>query len=207
MTQNAGQPDIPVPLERERERVIGLLSQHFAYDNLTLDDLERRMESVYRATSVEQLRELTRDLPADAPQAQESRAVAMPDAFAPERGRLVSVMAETKRRGVWRPAPYLDVLSVMSETRLDLRQAVLAAGVTEFHLRALMTAVKIIVPPGVRVVVQTQGFMASVTDEPYEPPRVGSGAPVVRITGWAVMAEVKVLVRPLVAGDLPDDLA
>lgn len=196
MTPDAGgQPGIPVPLERERERVIGLLSTHFAYDSISLEDLERRMELVYRASTVEQLRELTRDLPSDPADAQERRAVAVPEAFSPEQDRLVSIMAETKRRGVWRPPRYLDVWSIMSETRLDLREALLASGVTEIHVRGVMSAVKVTVPPGVRVVVQTQAFMSSVHDEPYEPPRVGSGAPVVRITGFMVMGEVKVRVR------------
>lgn len=185
--------------------MIALLSQHFAYDLLSVEDLERRIEQAYRATTVEQLRDLTRDLPADPADARERRAAVVPEAFAPEHDRLVSVMAETKRRGVWRPAPYLDVWSVMADTRLDLREALLAPGVTEIHLRAVMASVRITVPPHVRVVVQAQSFLSSLTDEPYEPPRVGSGAPVVRITGFAVMADVQVRVRSRREDDLSDE--
>src|SRR5881628_2899849 len=108
-------PDHPVvSLERERERTIELLSEHFAHDNLSLDELERRLEQVYRASSVPALRDLTRDLPSDAVEAEERRAVALPEAFAPERDRIVSIMAETKRRGVWRPPKRLDVWCIMS---------------------------------------------------------------------------------------------
>lgn len=195
MTRESGQPDVPVPLARERERVIGLLSDHFAYDSISLDELERRIDRAYRATSVEELREVTRDLPADAAEARERRTAPVPEAFAPAEERLLSIMAETKRRGVWRPPRRLDVWSIMSDTRLDLRQAILPSGVTEIHLRAVMTAVRVIVPPGVRVVVQAEAVMSSVHDEPYEPPSVGSGAPVVRITGFVVMGELKVRVR------------
>lgn len=189
-------PNHPVvPLERERERTIELLSQHFANDNLSLDELESRLERVYRAASVPALRELTKDLPTDAVEAQERRAVAVPDAFAPESDRIVSIMAETKRRGVWRPPKRLDLWCIMSDTTLDLTQAQLTSGVTEIHFRAVMAAVKIIVPPGVRVVVQPSAFMSSVTDDLLDQPAVGSGAPVLRITGPVIMTELKVKVR------------
>lgn len=184
-----------VPIERERERAIETLSQHFAHDNLSLEELERRIEQVYRARTVPALREITKDLPTDAAEAQLQRAVAVSDAFAPEQDRIVSIMAETKRRGVWRPPKKLDVWCIMSDTKLDLTEAQLGQGVTEIHLRAIMAAVKIIVPPGVRVVVQPSAFMSSVTDELEDQPPLGSGAPVVRITGPVIMTELKVKVR------------
>jgi hypothetical protein len=185
----------PVSLEREREKAVELLSRHFAHDNLSLDELERRMEEVYRASSVPALRDLTRDLPVDASEAQQKRAVALPDAFAPEQDRIVSIMAETKRRGVWRPPRLLDVWCIMSDTKLDLTEAVLSQGVSEIHLRALMASVRVIVPPGVRVVIQPTAFMSSASDELDEQPAVGSGAPVIRITGPLIMSELKVKVR------------
>ena len=85
----------------------------------------------------------------------------------------------------------------MSDTQLDLTEAQLPQGVTEIHLRAVMAAVKIIVPAGVRVVVQPNALMASVDydEDLIDQPRVGSGAPVIRITGPIVMAELKVRVR------------
>jgi hypothetical protein len=184
-----------VSLEREREKTIELLSRHFAHDNLSLDELERRMEEVYRAGSVPALRELTRDLPTDASEAQEKRALALSDAFAPEQERIVSIMAETKRRGVWRPPKKLDVWCIMSDTKLDLTEAQLAEGVTEIHLRAIMAAVRIIVPPGVRVVIQPSAFMSSVSDDLADQPAVGSRAPIIRITGPMIMSELKVKVR------------
>ena len=185
----------PVSLPREREKVIEQLSQHFANDNLTLDELERRMALVYQASSIQSLRDLTRDLPTE-PVPSPSRAAApVPQAFMPEHGRIVSVMAQTKRKGVWQPPRDLDVWCVMSETELDLTHAQLASGVTELELHALMATVKVIVPPGVRVVCQPSAFMSTVSDETTDPPRVGSGAPVIRITGPVVMAELKVFVR------------
>jgi hypothetical protein len=203
----------PVPLERERELTIQLLTDHFAQDNLSVEELERRIALVFRATSVPALRDLTSDLVSQAPEAEPARkggrrgrggkkdAIAapgdapLPEAFAPESDRIVSVMAQTRRRGVWQLPRHLDLWSVMSETHLDLTEARLSPGVTEIHLRAVMATVKVIVPPGVRVVVQPSAFMAEVSDEVLSQPPVGSQAPVVRITGPVFMAELKVRVR------------
>lgn len=184
-----------VSLEREREKTIDVLSQHFAHDNLSLEELERRIDQVYKASSVAALRDLTKDLQADAAAVAERRAAPLPEVFAPERGRVVSVMTQTKKRGMWNPPRHVDVFCFMSETLLDLTEARLAEGVTEIHLRAVMTQVKVIVPPGVRVVVQPDAFMAEVSDEVMDPPPVGSRAPVVRITGFVFMTELKVFAR------------
>jgi hypothetical protein len=184
-----------VPLERERERTIEVLSQHFAHDNITLDELERRLEQVYRAASVPALRQLTKDLPAETTETEQRREVAVPEAFAPERDRIVSIMAETKRRGLWRVPRRLTIWSIMSDTKIDLTEAQLTSGVTEIKVRTIMATTKVIVPPGVRVVVQPNALMSAVVDDVEDQPAVGSGAPVVRITGPVIMSELKVKVR------------
>jgi hypothetical protein len=193
----SGPDPLTASLQGERERTIALLGEHFAQDNLSLDELERRIERAYRAQDLSSLRELMQDLPsaesAVAPRA--APAIASPDIYPLEEGRVVSIMSNTRRRGVWQPPRFLDVYSIMSETLLDMTRAVLQPGVTEVEVRGLMTTVKIIVPPGVRVVTQASGFMADVSDLTIDPPPVGSGAPVVRITGWVVMGELKVVVR------------
>ena len=201
-----------VTVDGERERTIALLSQHFAQDNLSLEELEKRLEAVYQAKSVTAVRELTRDLVVDSPAAPSSLAPvrstpsAVSTDYPLEHERITSIMSETKRTGPWQVARKLNVWSVMSETKLDLTQAILQPGVTEIKLNALMASVKVIVPPGVRVVLQAGALMGSVSDETVNPPAVGSGAPVVRITGRVVMSELVALVRrrELGAGDDED---
>ena len=43
------------PIEQVRERVVEALSEHFARDNLTLDELETRMARVYSATTPQEV--------------------------------------------------------------------------------------------------------------------------------------------------------
>ena len=61
--------DQPAPLsratlEQRRELAIARLSQHFAQDHLSVEELESRFERAYRATSVSELDALVADLPA-----------------------------------------------------------------------------------------------------------------------------------------------
>src|SRR5687767_10527045 len=86
------------PIEQTRERVIEALSEHFAHDHLSLDELETRMARVYSATTAAEIDALVSDLPA--------LAVGAPvpitgDADAPVpklRERLIAIMSGIVRR-------------------------------------------------------------------------------------------------------------
>ena len=90
-------PDNPiVSLPAERERTIEELSLHFAHDNLTLEELERRLELAYRATSVAELRTLTSDIKAATREPEPSaRSLALTEP-APEHGINPSSRAAAK---------------------------------------------------------------------------------------------------------------
>ena len=216
--------DVPVPsLARAREQKINELSVHFANDDLSLEDLERRIEQVYKAGSVAELESITADLtraaaapapgPTQLPRLRGSGAKATtPAVYQGTSTRLLSLMSTTRRVGRWLVPPKLDVVAVMSDTKLDLTHAVLPAGVMDFEVRAVMASLKMIVPPGVRVMVDMHSVMSSVRSRADEfdadvPP--SPSAPVVRLTGYAVMADVQVVVRrreePILDDDDDDD--
>ncbi|HVZ77312.1 MAG TPA: DUF1707 domain-containing protein [Gemmatimonadaceae bacterium] len=191
-------PDAPLQsLERERERVVTLLSRQFASDHLSLEELEARLELAYRATSIAEVRALAADLP----MLEGSTSVVAPRPAAPPAQRasqrILALMGNMVRRGVWVPPQYTDLVAVMAEARIDLRQAQLSAGVTELHVQAWWASVNIIVPPGVHVELETTAFMATVNDRTSTGRMPPHGAPVVRISGWAVMSEVTVRTREL----------
>jgi hypothetical protein len=200
-------PSPPSPEQRpilsladERERVIQQLSEHFANDRLSLDDLESRMELAYKAGSVGELQRLTADLPsATALPVPAAEAAELP-ALAPDRDRIFAVMSETSRRGSWIVPQRLDVVAVMADTTIDLTQAALPAGIIDIHIRSLWAAVKVVVPPGLQVVNRLSSLMASVAGggAPNDAGGPGGGwkeGTVIRLSGWAVMAEVQTKVR------------
>lgn len=203
------EPLPPPSLKRAREQKVEELSAHFANDDLSLEDLERRIERVYKAASLADLDMITADLRAPAPLVDpraprgkvaplDASSPVVPSSFEIPRSRLVAFMSSTRRVGRWAVPRDLDMFAMMSDSQIDLTQAALpVGGVVNIDLTAIMAAVKIIVPPGIRVINELHSFMADVgsaADELLD----GTGAvgsPVIRLTGTAFMAEVKVHVR------------
>jgi len=192
----------PIPsLSDERERVIQQLSEHFANDRLSLDELELRMELAYKAGSIGDLQRLTADLPSAAslPVPAPAPAEELP-ALSRDRERIFAVMSETSRRGSWMVPQRLDLLAVMADTTIDLTQASLPTGIIDIHIRSVCAAVKIVVPPGLQVVNRLSSLMASVRGggEPNDAGGPGGGwkeGTVIRLTGWVLMAEIQTKVR------------
>lgn len=106
-------------------------------------------------------------------------------------------MGESKRLGRWSVPQRLDVLAIMSDMRLDLTQAVLPPGIVDIDVRVVWAAFRIIVPPGMRVVNQIHSIMASVHSSTDDLSSVAGsgGGPIIRLTGLALMGEVKIVVR------------
>ena len=202
----ADAPLQPPTLSRAREQKISELSQHFADDDLSLEELERRIEQVYKAASVSELDAITSDLrvsqlpasarPSSAPASNAQMDYGVSNLRAPN-SRLLAVMSESKRTGRWLVPQRLDVVALMADTKIDLTSAVMPAGGAEFHVRSFWAACKIIVPPEMRVINEMHAIMASVVSKADEMDAEGAKrhGPTLRLTGMAFMAEVKVVVR------------
>jgi len=200
-------PDVPIPsLARARELKISELSTHFANDDLSLEELERRIERVYKAASVAELETITADLRSAAvvpPEFVQAKVVKgkgnLPATYELPRGRILSFMSSMRKVGRWAVPRELDLRAIMSDTKVDLTRAVLSDPMVVIEVRAVMASLRIVVPPGMRVVVDTNSIMSNVlsraddytpSDRPATPE-----APVVRLTGYAFMSDVQVFVR------------
>ena len=178
------------PIEQVRERVIEALSEHFSRDNLSLDDLDTRMARVYAATTSQEVEALLDGLPALATGAPVPVTL---DSFSPApklRERLVAIMLGVVRRGSWKIPRRLRVVAIMGGVELDLRQAELQPGVTEISAFVLMGGLVVRVPPGVRLETDGFAFMGGFEDRMHEPGIARADAPVVRVTGVAIMGGV-----------------
>jgi hypothetical protein len=192
-------PNLPAPegdaaFVVERDRVIAQLSRHFALDEISLEELDSRIEKAYRARSMHDLTSLTADLGA-MPPAGASLAAAMPQGALAEHedhARVLAVMSSFKRLGPWVVPRNIEMLAVMSDAQLDLREARLVPGVTDIDIFAFWTSVKVIVPPGVRVVDHTTPFMADVANETLLDPTETPSPSILRIRGSVIMSELKV---------------
>jgi hypothetical protein len=187
-------------LEIDRERVIQSLCAHFANDQLTTQELEARLDRAYQAANATELQALTSNLPALPAELAPPRAPTVAQRARTLIGNVATVkrslalMSEVVKAGEWIPARKNVMHVVMGTATIDLREALLSPGETEFELNALMGEIKVIVPPGLRVACDGLAIMAEFraydsagSDDPH--------APLVLIHGMAVMSSVTVQTR------------
>ncbi|HEY7896632.1 MAG TPA: DUF1707 domain-containing protein [Gemmatimonadaceae bacterium] len=194
----------PAPTAIQREQVVQRLCSHFASNHLTMDELEQRIDQAYKAPSVTELDALVTGLPvlADDP------SVATPDSLVPtsapalpanvpDRDVLIGIMSGHTRRGPWAVPRHLKVFTVMGGIVLDLREALIAPGVSEIEITAIMAGVEIFVPPGVRIECTGSAFMGAFeVDQRAQSLAVAGDERIIRVTGFAMMAGVDAKVRP-----------
>lgn len=190
-------PAVPEPHEirasnADRERVAKILHDAMAEGRLTVGELEERLDQVYAAKTIGELQPLTRDLPVQAMPVQ-PRAVAAPDDRVGGRGTssaAVAVMSGAERKGRWTVPPTFTAFALMGGVDLDLTEARFEDRETTIQAFALMGGIDIIVPDDITVHVTGIGFMGAFEDHARieGPP----GAPVVKVTGFAMMGGVDV---------------
>ncbi len=203
-------PTNRVALRQARDQAVALLSQRFAEDIIDDQELDERLERVERAETLEHLREVTADLidpesaalvPTGSPA---PTALGVADPPAPlartsdvrDHDRCVALFGSVKRTGRWTPPRILTAFTALGETELDFREAEFPAGVTEVELQTYLGDVDILVPPGLPVEVTCSSILASVsTDAEVGAGASDPGAPRLRITGFAVLADIGVHVR------------
>ena len=180
--------------ERERAKVIEALTEHFAQDRLSMEELEARLDRVYAASTSSALSAVLADLPSlDAPVVAAAGAPVVHDTEgARSQKSLFAFMSGVVRKGPWEVPKLINAVAIMGGIELDLRFAHFTVPVTEIQIVAVMGGVEVIVPPGVRV--ESNGFaiMGGFGNEVGEP--ASPNAPVVRLTGFAFMGGVEVRV-------------
>jgi hypothetical protein len=235
MSSDQRPESIAVPMVRPtdgvRDQAIERLSAAFAEGALDTDELERRITLVHRSGSMEALERLLADLPANLdstamvpatvpspsqvpatlPSPRQTSLVpatgAPADTGAPGAERTVSVLGSSRRTGRWVVPRRLVVRAVFGNVELDFRNAVLPAGVVDLHVRAVFGNIEITVPPHLVVESSGSAILGSFDQLGRAPVGVAPDAPVLRIRGTTVFANVEITVAPVEApglGQLPD---
>lgn len=193
-------PDTPRPpatvTKDHREQTIQALVAGFAQDHITLDELERRLDVAHRTANRAELDALLGDLPAlaDTAAAGSPRNELAQPSDVRENQFLIAIMGGVGKTGRWTPARRTIVLAFMGGAELDLREAVLPPGEMEIAIFTVWGGVEIIVPPGVDVDVSGVAIMGAF-EQPRGTVEARSGGPLIRVTGFALMAGVEVYSR------------
>lgn len=187
-------------LDAERERVVAVLCEHFAHDNLSDQALESRLDAAHAAVSVAELATLLQDLPA-LPIARQNLAPASASSAVrrvrqvAERQTVIAVMGGTERKGSWTLPRQLHLFAMMGGAELDLREARFGPGVTSITIFAVMGGVEIIVPPGVLVEMDGVALMGGFSQQGRSELPTQPDAPVLRVSGFVMMGGVNLKVR------------
>ncbi len=200
--------------DAQRQQAVDRLCEAFADDRLEVEEFERRVELAHRAAHADELARLLADLPASRPPAVREPAsaaqTARPSHPAVREGArpatqlasavqgvsvVAGILGGATRKGNWRPARTNYAVGVMGGFELDLREAVFPPGVTEIRVFAMWGGGEIIVPPDVALEVSAIGIMGGFDESYYAPADPAPDAPVVRVTGLALMGGAAIEVR------------
>lgn len=197
-------PSVPAS-QQGRQETVDALCQAFADDRLDVDDFERRVELAHRAGTTDELRVLLADLPkgqvlperrseGELPaRRQESNwSLAEPDRVQ-DQNVVMGVLGAGVRKGHWCPARFNYAIGMFGGVELDFREAALPP-LTEVRCFAIMGGVELIVPPDVIVDTSGTGILGGFEHSAANQ-HAPEGAPVIRVTGVAVMGGVDVQVR------------
>jgi len=194
---NVGVPSAPVS-PADRDRVVQVLTRHYTEDRLSDEDLETRLDRVYRVSTLPELNAIVADL-ASGPAARAPAAAApvarRADASLVPTPRRYRVLLSGREQSVTGVVPEkVRVRARLGYIELDLSRATFEPGVTRINVRAMMGYVKVILPHGVRVESDGRGLFGY-----FAVGGMGSSDPasrhVVHITGRALFGFAEVHVR------------
>jgi uncharacterized protein DUF1707 len=174
-------PDIRAT-DADRERTVGVLRASGSNGQLTVDELDERVEAAYAAKTRGELERLvedlgeTRDRPADVPVRPGGDGAHW----------VVSIMGGSDRTGRWRVGRSCTVLNVMGGSDIHLNDAEFAADVVEMRVFSLMGGSDIWIPEGLDVEVSEFAFMGG-NDIKVGVARPGDGGPLLRLKVISIM--------------------
>lgn len=197
--ETAGGSGAAVPVVRasdaEREAVVQRLNAACVDGRLTLEEFGGRVGDAYSAVLRTDLDRLVADLPREWDRGVVAAGALTSPAARKKAKWLVAVMGSIARKGHWRLPARTNVLAVMSETDLDLRNATIETPELEMRIFSLMSSQRILVPEGVEVEVTGMAIMAGrQVDVVPPPPR--RGVPRLHIKAIGLMSDLTVTNRP-----------
>jgi hypothetical protein len=124
--------------------------------------------------------------------------VNVPGAAAVRYDSSLAIMGGTSRKGLWEVGPTHTAFALMGGVDIDLREARFTTRETVVHAYAIWSGIDIYVNAQTRVIVDGVGIMGAF-DQARDKvtPDLGPDSPLVRVTGFALMAGITVQRRPM----------
>lgn len=173
--------------DAEREAVIDRLRDAAGEGRLTFEELADRIETAAQAETLEELDQVTEDLPAPP--------AAAPPAIAPRPTHASSVFGDVHRAGTWSVPAEGRWLSLFGDVVLDLREARIAGPDTQIDAGTIFGDVELLVPEGVDVEVRSRTVFGALEQEAGDAaPR---HAPRIVLRGGSLFGDVRIRAQRL----------
>lgn len=205
--------------DAERQQTAQSLSQAMSRGQLSFEEFEERTDACFAATTRGDLEKLLEDLGAtdgspltpvgDRTPAQlaSSRALAHVGGAPTTNGFSLALFGGTEVANVTVPASN-NALALFGGTGIDLRSCRFSEKLTEINALAAFGGIDILVPEGVRVIVDGHGifggFESNLKKGALNPTQLPADAPTVRVKGLALFGGVSVTIFPMSDGDPHD---
>ncbi|ACY97357.1 MULTISPECIES: DUF1707 SHOCT-like domain-containing protein [Thermomonospora] len=171
--------------DAEREAVVERLRIASVEGRLTFAELTERTAAAYAAVTRGELEKVVEDLPGvGAPGAEPAPSLVS--------RRFTAVLGDVREHIVGRIEEELNLLSVLGDIVLDLRDAQVPRGEVAIAAVAVLGDIKVVVPDGVQV--QMSGY-AVLGDRrvSLRRPAAGRAAPVVRVCAHCVLGDIEIV--------------
>jgi Domain of unknown function (DUF1707) len=182
--------------DADRELAAETLRQAAGDGRLTLEELDERLEATHAARVYAELEKLTEDLPAaQLPRPTGGSLPAQRFGGTPTSRFGIAVMSGFGRGGRWVVPRWFTGLAIMGYGAIGMRDASFAGRITRVTAFALMGGIDIVVPEDAEVHARGLGIMGIFSGRRTSGPG-RAGAPVIIVTGLAIMGEISVRRRP-----------
>ena len=181
---------MPERMRPKREATIDRLREHYAQDDLEIDEFEQRVDDALRATSIADLEKLVSDLPT-LPPPQTLPQVApdpgLPGLVPPDRVRQIgftmAFLGGSGRKGRWIPPRRLFSVFYLGGGELDFRDVLFVHAVTDIYVVAFLGGLNVIVPPGYAVEINGIPFLGGYGCSDDVGVGAGPSSPLISIRG------------------------
>ncbi len=176
--------------DADRDRAASVVNEALAEGRLTAQEHSERLDSIYAAKTHAEIVPLIDDLPA---RAGTPAQVAVPgEGEYPSSTAIVAVFGGATRKGTWRVPGTTTVVTVFGGVDLDLRDAILPGREVTMRTVCVFGGMSITVPPEMRVIDSGVAVFGGRDVDSETPESLGSGAPLLRVTGACVFGGVSV---------------
>lgn len=188
--------------DADRDRVAAVLSNALAEGRLTAEEHSERLDAIYAARTQAEIAPIVSDLPGGSTALVASGGQLLPAGSAGaittrgKRARMLALVSGVRRRGAWQVPERMQATTVLGGVDLDLRQAILPPGEISLRAVCVLGGVDIVVPPEMRVIDDGWAIVGGIEVPPETPESSAQDAPVLRITGLAILGGISIKRKP-----------